>query len=513
MNNEDYIGIKTWADGAQFPIWNGSVLPPAGYEDPIGNCPGGIYQTAMEINEHTKAPPGLILSSILACAALSTQGVADVVKPLGGRCPLSLAILVVAHSGERKTGVNNLTFKAIWDFQKECFERYRDECKAHESKVILFEEKVKEKIKKYRKLVKDGKNTEDIEKEIRDLKSGEPVAPRKPIFLYEQTTFEGLVEGLSKNLPSAGVVSSEGKNITDSTAFKKPGLQNSLWSGDTVTTTTKSEGQTILDGVRLTTQVMIQPDVFNNFVEVHGNNLRGSGMLARFLVAVPSSTQGFRQSWEEFSNWCAYEGFCSRVDFLMRETMRRFEAGENKKSDITFSPEAADYWKMIHNEIESNLAFGGRFELAPEHGGRISENIARLAAIFSFFENGSTEVRIPEVMSALHIVFAYSNDFMSNMVGTPQYIKDGDTVWAWLRTKVFARGYRFVRKRYLLQYGPNCLRKDQNRLHDALNYLSFNCYLRWASNDNPEWLDLTPGFFEPGRFEQENVNNPLGKKS
>lgn len=506
-------GVPQGPWGPPYPVYRGCVLPPYGCEDPVNNLPDCLYRTTEEILKCTNASIDLILPCVLSTMSLSTQGLIDVVNPFGAQCPVSLNLLTVAPSGEGKTAISTLALKPIVDMEEQRHRDYESRRKDYDSDQFLHDEKTRELKTKVRKKIKAGQSTEDVKKEIDALVRSAPIAPRRPKILQETATPEALISGLSENIPYAGVISSEGSNILHSRAFNKQGFQNSIWSGDSVHVATKEGGNKILKDARLTTHVMSQPGVIKQFFEKKGADMRASGMLARFLVFFPESTQGFRQRWEAQPCGSAYQTFYDQVYSFIQVMLDQFDKGITEKVSVRFSDDAAEYWKRIANEVETNLAPGGRFECAPDHGSRIAENIARVAAILSYFEERSEEISIDMLKSALHIVLASSRQFMQNLVPEPQYVIDGRILYEWLQRKVWSQGYRFVRKRYIIQYGPNQLRGDPWRLDNALTDLARAGSIMWNNSVQPAYVDMFPGVVEPGRFELEVFLSPLGRKN
>src|SRR3954470_7730309 len=70
-----------------------------------------LTAAALGIHDKTQAPVAICGSSVLAAAALAAQAHADVELPTGQRKPLSLFLVSVAASGERKSTVDG---EAVW---------------------------------------------------------------------------------------------------------------------------------------------------------------------------------------------------------------------------------------------------------------------------------------------------------------------------------------------------------------------------------------------------------------
>jgi hypothetical protein len=63
---------------------------------------GPLKDYAEAIHQLTEAPVEICAQSVLGAAALAVQGLADAELPHGGTCPISLFLLTIAQSGERK---------------------------------------------------------------------------------------------------------------------------------------------------------------------------------------------------------------------------------------------------------------------------------------------------------------------------------------------------------------------------------------------------------------------------
>lgn len=94
-------------------------LPPF----PIDALPPTIRAAVEEAILVVEAPPALIASSALAAASLACQTQFDVERDTGLDGPISLYFITIAESGERKTTVDKLFFRAAREFE----ERYTQE--------------------------------------------------------------------------------------------------------------------------------------------------------------------------------------------------------------------------------------------------------------------------------------------------------------------------------------------------------------------------------------------------
>ena len=76
---------------------------------------GTLRQAVEAIVQCSRAPPALCAHAVLAAASLVTQAHADIVLPSGQTKPLSLFLLTIAASGERKRAVDGIAMRRIYD--------------------------------------------------------------------------------------------------------------------------------------------------------------------------------------------------------------------------------------------------------------------------------------------------------------------------------------------------------------------------------------------------------------
>jgi hypothetical protein len=74
-----------------------------------------LSSAAAAIAQKVQVPPAMAAQSVLAAAALVAQGHADVLLPYGQTRPLSLYLVTVAASGDRKSTADN---EALWPIRK-----------------------------------------------------------------------------------------------------------------------------------------------------------------------------------------------------------------------------------------------------------------------------------------------------------------------------------------------------------------------------------------------------------
>jgi hypothetical protein len=100
------------------------IAPPEPF--PVEALGDILCPAALAIHDRVRAPLAMCAQSVLAAAALASQGVANITLPAGQVCPLSLYLLTIAESGERKSSVDNEALYPIAQFEDELRGKYAD---------------------------------------------------------------------------------------------------------------------------------------------------------------------------------------------------------------------------------------------------------------------------------------------------------------------------------------------------------------------------------------------------
>ena len=178
------------------------------YRDPEAPEPfplealGPLEAVARETLRIVQAPEALVGASFLAAASMAVQGIANVELD-GRKYPLSLYLLTIGESGERKTTVDAIAGAPLREFQETLYLKQQDEFAEWEALVESWT------VEKRRILGDKRLSRRDREEALKKL--GPP--PPKPWFgmlLASEPTFEGLVKLLADGWPAAGLFSSEG---------------------------------------------------------------------------------------------------------------------------------------------------------------------------------------------------------------------------------------------------------------------------------------------------------------
>ncbi len=191
-------------------------------------------------------PCAMAAQSVLATAALTSQAHANV--HLDGRIyPLSLYLLTVACSGDRKSAVDHIALQAVRDWERQQWIAYGEQLKAHRAAMSLTAKSPTSK--------KSAQPALDAQPE-----------PAQPRLLTAEPTIEGLVKSLCHGLPSMGLFSDEGGQFLGGSTMSKDNMikaithLSTLWDGSPIDRSRAMAGESLRAyDRRLSMYLMLQP--------------------------------------------------------------------------------------------------------------------------------------------------------------------------------------------------------------------------------------------------------------
>lgn len=273
------------------------------------------------------------------------------------------------------------------------------------------------------------------------------------------------------------------------------GLLNQLWDGTTLAIDRRTSESFRVQGTRLTVALQVQEPTLREFFSKSGALARGTGFLARFLVAWPASTQGFRPFTEAPANWPALAAFNQRLAAILSQPVAIDDDGALTPAMLLLSPEAKRAWVEYHDVIERELASGGELYDVRDVASKSADNAARLAALFQMFEHGTGAVRLDCFESASRVTawhLSESRRFFGELALPPE-LADAGRLDSWLIEYCQRERVETVTRRYLRQYGPV---RDGARLDGALVELAELDRLRLRKDGRRINVAVNPALLE-----------------
>lgn len=465
---------------------------------PLDALPDTIRAAVEEVAGFVKAPAALVASSALAALSLACQAHIDAKRAEKLHGPVGLYLLTIADSGERKSTCDGFFTSAIRQYQEEQAEAMKPAIKEYQAAIAAWEAERDGILSAIKGAGKAGKATNTLKADLAELQRDKPEPPRVPRLILGDETPENLAWGLAKQWPSAGVLSSEAGVVFGShgmgkdSAMRNLALLNVLWDGGAHSIGRRTSESFTVRGARLTMGLMVQEITLREYFSKSGGLARGTGFLARFLVAWPESTQGQRPFSEPPANWPHLAAFHRRIAAILNQPAPIDEDGALTPAMLSLAPDAKAAWVEYHDAIESELASGGELYDVRDVASKSADNAARLAALFQQFEHGmGGAIGLDSFERASRITAWHLSEarrFFGELA-LPAELADAARLDSWLIEHCRQERTHMIGKNHVRQHGPL---RDGARLDTAIRELAELDRLRLEKDGKRLTIHLNP---------------------
>ncbi|MBN3262174.1 YfjI family protein [Pectobacterium brasiliense] len=438
--------------------------------------PDVAKEAAREVQEMTQAPMPMICAAILTSISVSCQESVDVFRNKYLYGPVNIFSIVIADSGERKSAVDKLIMKPVYEFEEKKFEEYVVKKANYDHELMILGEEEKAFLSKLKKAVKNQEDTAEIKGFLADLKLSYPAPPTRYKYIFSDATSAAIKEYLCGAWRSIGIMSDEGGVVFDGYALNELPFINKLWDGSVISVERKNGTEVPIKDARLTLSLLVQLSILKKFLERKGEMAHDVGFFPRCLICKPESTQGYRQITGARISTDKLSRFHNRLTEMLNESIERNIRGE--RLCLKFSPEAEKKWIEFYNITENEMqSFRSLFEFKG-YASKMAENMARVAALLHCFSGKGDEISIESVRSAHNICVWYMTQYkkiFSKQSLLSTTASDENELWSWINNQSIKEsaesGVPYIMKNFIRQFGPGKFR-DKNILNDALTALA-----------------------------------------
>lgn len=426
---------------------------------------------AHALTEIVQVPDALAANTVLAAAALAAQQCCDV-ETLGGDRPLSLYLLTVAASGDRKSSADRIALSPV-------MQHVRRLSKDHRVAAADFARAIEH----HRRSQKEGNEAVGVQP---------PIPPRKPWVICNEPTAEGLFISLREGQLSQGVFSDEGATfigghaLSEDAELRTIGMLSRAWEGSALDRVrAQNREHDVLHGRRLSMHLMAQAAVAARMLQ--SSLYRSQGYLARWLITSPDSIAGTRQHDPKApkpnsdKRLVKYNAAVARL--LALPISECPDTGGLQPGRLKLSSKARTLLIEAYNEFEKGQVRGGVFELGREWAGKAAEHTCRLAGVLSLVEDSAASVIDGNCMqNALQLARHYLDEYL-RLVGVASVSTEMDMaeqLRVWLRS----RGKPEVKVRYVVQFGPGWIREAKL----ARNLLNTLVEFHWLRKEGSTYV-------------------------
>ncbi|MCM8104454.1 YfjI family protein [Enterobacter hormaechei] len=445
-------------------MFNGSPFPVDAFPQIIRNA---IY----EVEQHTQAPQALIAASALGVISLACQNRIDVCRLNNLRGPVSLFLLTLAESGERKSTVDKLLMEPLYQLEENLFEKYTHDLTVWRNDEAIFNIEKKSLMSKLKSEIRRNKDHLATNEKLKVLLASHPKSPVRFKQIFNDATPAAIKDYLCGYWRSVGIMSDEAGTIFNGYTLNELPFINKMWDGAMFPVERKSEPEKLIRDARMTLSLMVQPNIFKGYIKRKGDMAKGIGFFALCLICQPGSTQGNRQITSPVVSTEYLPIFHQRLMKIVNESIAR--NNENDRLCLRFTVEAEKRWIAFSNNVEYEMGILGRLSNFKDYASKMAENMARIAALLHHFNGDEGDISLLTVEAAVEISTWYVGEYV-RLFSKPQEftlaISEADELYWWINNYCIRLKASWITKNTVLQYGPNKFR-NRSKANEVLNTL------------------------------------------
>lgn len=469
---------------------------------PLGAFHLIVANAAFEVHHNVKGPDAMIGLSFLTAMAVSCMGLISVRLPTGQVCAVSLNTLTVADSGERKTATDGLVMGKVLQRDELLAKTYVEDLAEYQTEKSVWDAVKTAYMRDIANATRKGEPIDLLRDRLAKHNKAKPTKPRERRLIRQDITGRAIIDAIQGDYELIALLSNEGDVVLRSNAMRQVGLLNMLWDAAPVIALDRAQGSVIARHARGTVSLMVQDGVLKDYIERHGKVVRGSGHWARYLVAWPASTQGYRFMSFNDPVWAHLPKFQARIVELLDEYDRRREIGELEPKIIEFSEEARAEWIAVANRVEADLQPMQYLADVKDFASKAMEITGRIAALLHKFSAQEGKISVDTFKRAFEIVEWHMHEFkriFSPQCAVSQIQIDAHALGDYLGRTYAAIGWTVASKNEVLRNGPI---RPKQRFEAALKHLAAIGHVsefRGGSGKKAAWqIQLNPPYFHVG---------------
>ena len=354
---------------------------------PIDSLGPLLGEAAKALADAVQVPPEIAAQSVLSVGSFAAQDKYNI--EMDGRVvPLSLNLLTVALSGDRKSACDKVAAKPLMDWQHQRLKDHLTELISHKNALAIYEFE-------HAAIVKD-KNQSVLQKAVSIDALEVPVAPPDAIVICQEPTLEGIQKSFKRGMPSQALFTDEGAQFFGGHAMKAENAAKTIaglskyWDGAPIIRTRAGDGESamMLDR-RLAMHLLVQPIIAEKVL--NDRLLQEQGLLARFLIVDAPSIAGTRlYNHKNAFKQAGVQVFHKRLVELLEIRPETDETGGLILPNLLVDEEAQSIWVEAYDNTERQILPGSKLEVIQASASKAAENALRIAGVFAVVENTKT---------------------------------------------------------------------------------------------------------------------------
>lgn len=457
------------------------------------------------IHYKTGAAAELILIVLLGVMAHACQDKFDV-QLKNGRTFTSLYLMLLARSGSKKSTVFKMLMETTYRIEKGLKDDFLVEKTFYERKRATWKAELKKLNKKFNKA--DAADEFEALKALEECQGREPVEPVRPRLIIHDSTIEGLIRTLALGSPSLMFGSDEAGGACDSNLLRNISALNSLWGEGRISDSRASRDSYDVDDVRLTVLLLLQPELFNDFISKQGGKLRKSGFLARLLLIdleqlpelcdIPDAG-----SW---SDEPGLDGFFSILVEHLQDGIERREKNEERIC-ITLSDEAKTLWDKQSIRIRELMKSGKELHHYDDFGARLMEQASRIAAVMQMFITPESPIITKDTLMSATKIMQWIINHLITKVDAFREPTTAEKLVLFMEDHLKSNGSYDFKRNDIIKKGPYSARRSES-LMPSLEKLESEGMVQLFERGGVNYVKFTGSKMKPSEL-AEKTNIPL----
>lgn len=415
---------------------------------PVDAFPNVARKAILELVNNVQSPAELVGPCMLSVLSAVSQQRVKVLLPIGGQArPVSLYVLIVAGSGDRKTTIDNHLYRSVREHDQRIEEEYVRQLHAYERDHRIWASKERRLV---RQIAEDEVGDESLRAKLDEHYECEPAKPRLRRKLLQNASERAVIDALAGSGESFSLIADEGGVVLNSPLFSNASFMNKCWDGGPFVLDRANGVSLSVRDARVTASVMVQPEVLDEFSKANWEVWRGSGGFARYLISCPISRKGWRFATTVQAEFSALDEFCQLLSELLEDSTQAQQV-------LEFDEEAKCVWVNFVNQVEVDIRPNGVLAEIGDFASKVGEITARVAAIFHFFDKSEGHISVGPLRRAIDIVCFHIDEFkrvFDSGSNIPQDQIDAGKIRDYVFRNFWSKGHQCVPRTYLSQNGP-----------------------------------------------------------
>ncbi len=422
------------------PMIPGTLRTPDFPEDVL---PGAWGDMARAVAASTQTPPALSVMCVLGVLATLVQRRFEV-APYGYDDtytePLSAWFVSASPSGTRKSAVLKAFLAPVLHWEKLQYDRFRVLVARNNAARSTAKKRI-EALNQQAAKCKDAAELANLRADIEREELEMPEEVRAPRLFTGDTTAERLQAMLCEHSERMSVHSDESGIFRVMAGAYSGGAQNLdvflQGHAGSAMRIDRAGRMAHVDRPALSFNLMTQPDLFDELTGSKG--FRASGLLARFLFAVPASTVGTRDVRKHSSIDATVRSAYEDAVMALLEGYLCEPGTVPKVQVLDVSESARELWLDFSQYIEDRQGDGGEFESIRDWTSKLAGATARVAALLELARVGlaADTVQFDSMDDAIRLakVWIPHAQCAFGLLGADPVELDAQTVLRWAMTR------------------------------------------------------------------------------